>query len=103
LEEIGEMSFAEYRSAFKVWQDLKQAQSREAYEISRLQALLIINMTSTRIKKGFDKPQDLVLFSWEEEAVSKKQSPENMKKAMHKIAAAFGTTDKIEKVNPKPK
>ena len=94
------MSFAEYRSAFSVWQDLKRAQSQEAYEISRLQALLVINLTSTRIKKGFDKPQDLVLFAWEEESVKKKQSPEEMKKAMDKIALAFGTTDKIEKVNP---
>ena len=97
------MSFAEYRSAFSVWQDLKRAQSREAYEIARLQSLLIINMTSTRIKKGFDKPQDLVLFAWEEEAVSKKQSPQDMKKAIEKIAVAFGTTDKVEKVNPKAK
>ena len=97
------MSFAEYRSAFRVWNDLKIAQSREAYEIARLQALLIINMTSTRLKKGIDKPEDLVLFSWEEKSVSKKQSPENMKKAMDKIALAFGTTDKVEKVNPKAK
>lgn len=103
MEEIGVLSLGEYKAAFTTWNENKQAESRERFESSRLQAVWIINATSTILKKQLDKPQDLYLFPWEEKPVLKKQSPEEMKKAMQKIALAFGTVDKQEKVTPKQK
>lgn len=104
VEEIGELSFAEYTAAFRVWGDNERARSQEQLEIARLQSYWVIALTSTlKFQKPLKKPQDLLLFPWEEHPTQKKQSVEEMKMALKKIALMFGTKDKQNRKTVKEK
>ena len=92
------LSPAEFYYAVKAKSEDKKADIIEAYEVARFQAMLVINYTSTILKKPIEKPQDLTLFTWEEHPNMKKQSQEEMKRAVQKIALMLGTKPEQEKV-----
>ena len=83
--EFYDLDAVEFHYALKTVRRARQAQGREAYEIARLQAVLIINPT---LKTPFKEPQDYIQFSWEKKK-EKGQSLEDMKKQVLSLGVLF--------------
>ena len=88
-ETLEDMSLREYFYALRIRMDHRKHQSRELYNIARLQATLIINF-SGNVKTQITDPTTLVKFHWEKDQVLKIQSPDEMKIAVMSIAALHG-------------
>lgn len=80
--------------------DYRQARSREAYEIARFQAVLIVNPTLG--KRQIKKVEDYVRFAWEEKKVGEKQSVEEMKSVLFSIAAGAKRRETIKQREAPP-
>ena len=98
-EEFFDLSPVEFYYALKTTREFRRAASKEAYEIAREQAVWIINYTSTRLKDPFKSPTDMVKFVWENEPNKEKQSVDDMKRAITRIALMIGTKPEQEKVH----
>jgi hypothetical protein len=98
-----DLSPVEFYYVLSAAREKKKAESQEAYEIARYEAFLIINSTSSILKRRLRDVFELGKFPWEEDRVQlpKKQTPEEMKQAVLGIAAAFGAKPKQEKDTPK--
>jgi hypothetical protein len=83
-EEFFDLAPVEFYFALKHKSELEQAKSRELYETVRLGALLIINHTPG--VKGYQDPLNLIKFGWEEKALPKQQSVDEMKGVIMAIA-----------------
>ena len=81
--------------------DHRKHQSRELYNIARLQATLIINF-SGNVKTQITDPSTLVKFHWEKEQVLKTQTPDEMKIAVMAIAAMHNAKVGTRKFNDPP-
>lgn len=68
---------------------------RRSYELARFEAYLILTPHFDKDKEVF--VNDVYPFPWEEEKSQKKQSPEEMKREIKKMALFFGTKPKQEK------
>ena len=78
----------EYFYAMLAKRDFIVGKRHEAYEVARLQAVLVINSTLKR-EQQYRRVQDLIRFVWEKEV---KQTVGQMKQAVLAIARAQGVS-----------
>ena len=71
-ETLEDMSLREYFCALRIRMDHRKHQSRELYNIARLQATLIINF-SGNVKSPITDPSKLISFEWEKKVKQEKQ------------------------------
>jgi len=64
------------------------------YEVARYQAVSIINLTSTVLKKQITDARELTRFPWEEKVVA--QSPDQIKHAVMAIASRYGAVCRVK-------
>jgi len=93
-EEFYDMSPVEFYYAIQAVseqrQNVQMADTRERYEMMRLQTVLLINHQIGReVRYQYKNVEDLIKFRWEE-GISKKQSVDEMKRTLLGIGLIFG-------------
>jgi len=100
-ETLEDLSLREYFYALRVYMEHRRNQSRELYNIARLQAVLIINF-SGNIKHPITDPMMLVRFDWETKSKEQKQTVEEMKSAIFTIASRHNAKENTRKPGDPP-
>lgn len=94
--EFYDLSPLEFYYAAKAVGEARMAQVQVDYEISRYNALLVINNTSTILKERYKDPRELSKFTWEKDVQQIAQTPEQLQKAIMGIASAFKANTRVK-------
>lgn len=97
--EFWDLSLLEYAEMQKGLVERADVEYKREYEVTRFGVYLLL-FYNERIKTSTEIP-DIFPFPWEEKKSEKKQSVEEMKRQIQKMALTFGTKPKQEKIAPK--
>ena len=100
-ETLEDMSLREYFCALRIHMDHRKYQSRELYNIARMQATLIINF-SGNVKSPITDPSELITFQWEKKEKERKQTTGELKSAVMIIAALHNAKEGTRKLDDPP-
>ena len=96
--EFWDLSLAEYHAMFTARGEYEEMQTRRVFEVARFNAAL--TAYPPKLEPNQNTFQDFYKFGWEKKKVTEKQSIEEMKNQMKKMALIFGTKPKQDRVVP---
>ena len=82
--------------------DYRRHQSRELYNISRFQSMLLINYNGKVLKAHMTDPKELIKFVWEESPEVKKQTLQEIKSTILTIATIHNAKEGKRNIDDPP-